>query len=499
VFALAAVMGLAFRFWEPASRAVLGGTPVWNLRMLPFWYVGLVLVAALGAAEIVRGAAWLVARPSDEPWWEPVVPRSTLARDGDSTTGALHDDAPVPGSSTRAFVRGVSIAVLTSILVVVVLVRVHQTSGFLPYWAKWNETGYESVRAPEAKAYPEYKALLDTMRKLPPGRALWEPGPGIGSYGTPLALMLLPYWTDGRIASMEGLYYESSATTPYHFLAVATLSGPGGASNPQRGLPYRTIDDFDVGVKYLQTLGVRYYVAESDRAKQEASQSPALGLRAEGPDLDNAAPKGWQIYEVRGAPLVAPLRYQPVVVPGVGPHQWQDHIAVPWWDEPTRSDRVRRDLGVLDRPLVAGGLSTWRRARPPGLSRSDAPDRKLPSVGDVRKRPLPRVNVSKIRTDDHAVSFDVSRTGVPVVVRVSYFPNWTVSGAKGPWRATPNFMVVVPTSKHVRLEYGTTTGERLGRAGTAAGFLGVVALAAAPAYLRRQRHAKEEPLAQAQN
>jgi hypothetical protein len=53
-------------------------------------------------------------------------------------------------------------------------------------------------------------------------------------------------------------------------------------------------------------------------------------------------------------------------------------------------------------------------------------------------------------------SFDVSAIGTPVLVKSSYFPNWRVSGAKGIWRVAPNFMVVVPTSKHVELRYGRT-------------------------------------------
>ncbi len=54
--------------------------------------------------------------------------------------------------------------------------------------------------------------------KLPPGRAMWEGGDAVGAYGTTLALELLPYFTDGRIGSMEGLYFESSATVlvPLH-------------------------------------------------------------------------------------------------------------------------------------------------------------------------------------------------------------------------------------------------------------------------------------------
>ena len=91
----------------------------------------------------------------------------------------------------------------------------------------------------------------------------------------------------------------------------------------------------------------------------------------------------------------------------------------------------------------------------------------------VVKRTLPKVKVSGIKTTENSMEFDVSRTGVPVMVKTSYFPNWEAHGADGPWRATPNFMVVVPTSKHVRLTYGTTSAEWLGRFGTLAGLAGL--------------------------
>jgi uncharacterized membrane protein len=54
---------------------------------------------------------------------------------------------------------------------------------------------------------------------------------------------------------------------------------------------------------------------------------------------------------------------------------------------------------------------------------------------------------------EESVSFTVDRIGVPVLVKVSYFPNWTVSGASDIYRAAPNMMVVVPTSKNVTLSY----------------------------------------------
>jgi hypothetical protein len=477
--ALTAVMGLAFRFWEGLTD-LFDSTPVWNLRLLPFWYFGLVLLAMLGAAELARGAAALSTRGSER------LSHSSVP------------DAPTPGGADRtrddAIIRAVTIALVTVLVAGIAIWRVYATTGFITFWAKWNYSGYEETGGgTAAKQYPEYRAVIKELDKLPPGRAMWEGGPGLGVYGTPLALMLLPYWTEGRIASMEGLYFESSATTAYHFLTVATLSGPGNASNPQRGLPYRSLAEFDVGVRYLQTLGVRYLVVHSDEAKQRAAGSSSLVEVATSPDTDAQQPSGWTIYEVRDAPLVQALTEEPVVVPGVSVRGWQDEVAVPWWDAPTRTPVESRELSLLDRPLVAGGPSGWARARPPGVSRADAPDLSLPAASAVPKRALPPVEVTNVRATDDSVSFRVSRTGVPVLVKTSDFPNWRASGANGPWRATPNFMVVVPTSRDVRLEYSTTTAENLGRAGTAAGLVGVAALAAWPAWRKRRNGRRDKP------
>jgi hypothetical protein len=48
---------------------------------------------------------------------------------------------------------------------------------------------------------------------------------------------------------------------------------------------------------------------------------------------------------------------------------------------------------------------------------------------------------------------------VPVLVKVSYFPNWQATGAEGPYRVGPNMMVVVPTSNHVEMTYGRSASD----------------------------------------
>src|SRR5262249_21394663 len=157
-----------------------------------------------------------------------------------------------------------------------------------------------------------------------------------------------------------------------------------------------------------------------------------LTLVATSPDLDGQPPGPWSIYEVRDAPLVEALAFRPVVVDDPTPSDldacrarvqarlnsadkvdlkvWPDFIAVPWVN----------DLSGLDRPLVADGPSTWQHARP------DA-------ARGLAQKPLPPAVVTRIHATDDTISFHVSRPGVPVLVKTSYFPNWRASGAQGPW------------------------------------------------------------------
>ena len=66
-------------------------------------------------------------------------------------------------------------------------------------------------------------------------------------------------------------------------------------------------------------------------------------------------------------------------------------------------------------------------------------------IEDPEVRPAGTTTVSNVEVDRDGVRFDVCEIGVPVLVKISYFPNWQASGAEGPYRVTPNLMVVIPT------------------------------------------------------
>jgi hypothetical protein len=74
-------------------------------------------------------------------------------------------------------------------------------------------------------------------------------------------------------------------------------------------------------------------------------------------------------------------------------------------------------------------------------------------VQPITPKTLPAVSVSNVQLGDQDLRFSVDKIGVPILVKISYFPNWHVSGAEGPYRIAPNLMVVVPTSNNVHLTY----------------------------------------------
>ena len=277
------------------------------------------------------------------------------------------------------------------------------------------------------------------------GRAMWEYEPELNEMGTPDTLMLLPYWTNGCIDSMEGLYYESSATTPYHFLNAAELSDQ--PSNPVRGLNYPTAPNVAEGVQHLQMLGVKYFMAETPDIETAADSDSNLQLVATvGPfpvtyttgNTSSVQQRTWKIYEVADSQPVAPLLYQPVVMKGGSNQNEWLQASESWYLDPNK-------WNVFE---AASGPKSWARVSP--------------TQATLPETPLPPVQVSNIVEKNESISFNVDQTGVPVLVRTSYFPNWQASGAKGVYRVTPNLMVVIPTSNHVTLNYGYTPVDWIG-------------------------------------
>ena len=446
---LTGLIAVAMVYLTRDSLPVIG--LLWNPRILPWVYLMRYLVMMVGAVE-VGGVLinWIRNRPARE----------------------------VPGVGTRSLIAG---AIGVTVLVIFGFVfqmlpggnKIGDQYAWGPIrsvhgmpdarsdgWPAYNFRGYESK-----PLYPEYHDLVQTMNDLGArddgagcGRALWEidnrDGVGNGKYGTTMALMLLPFWTDGCIASMEGLYFEASGTTPYHFLTAAAMSD--NASNPVRQLRY-TNNDAAVGVEHIRDLGIRYVMVTTDEAVAAADARP---------ELEPVATSGpWHIYEYTDAAIVEPLTVEPVVVNGRDGDQrecfleigtsWFQHqdewAAMPAVDGPDTWQRIDVDVDASRQDPQGQGTD---ECGDPQSSTARKVNIVTPAQ-EIEVVDLPEVEVTNVEMGEQSVEFDVSEAGVgvPVLVRVSYFPNWTAHGAEGPYRIGPNQMVVIPTDTHVRLAF----------------------------------------------
>jgi hypothetical protein len=457
---------------------------LWNGRLLPYWYFGVAFFAAVGVGAAV---VWLSRRLPERISGRFAHALTLLS--GAVAVGLVAVSTKVrPLGTIPAWWLAAVAAVLALVIVwvlvpwrslvstrafltvtafCVVVLGAMSSITFVDGWARWNYEGYESK-----EGWPEYEALMQAISELPPGRVMWEATNDWDRYGTPMAPMLIPYWTGGTHQSMEGLFFESSITTPFHFINHSEMSHK--PSNPIPGLRYHTFD-MQRGLKHMAVYGVTYYVSITEEAAAKAEGMEGMELIREVPPF--------AIFRLPEPKLVEVATHQPAVYPApergllaaligsetvVGPdgeelHSFHD-LALDWYE----------DVDNMHRWVVADGPEDWPRI----YSLRERPDVEIPGPKEV----------TDIVVDHHRISFRTSAVGVPHLVKVSYFPNWKATGAEGPWRATPSLMVVVPTQEEVVLEFVDTWPETVGKLLT---LLGVVALVAAVVQDRRRRRALE--------
>ncbi len=94
-------------------------------------------------------------------------------------------------------------------------------------------------------------------------------------------------------------------------------------------------------------------------------------------------------------------------------------------------------------------------------------------------------NVEVTKFDDRGVNFTTDCPGEPHIIKRSYYPNWKLrSGAAKIYHVSPNFMLVYPRDREVKIYYGSTGVDIISRIFT---FIGFVLLIGSFWYLRKER------------
>jgi len=297
-----------------------------------------------------------------------------------------------------------------------------------PAWARHNYTGFESK--PD---WQEYENLMKYLDTLPYGRVMFEFDKAImQKYGTPRSFELIPFWTDQ--AGMEGLLVESSLTAPFHYINQAELSVKPRGTVAGWKVPSR---NYDNAIKHLMYMNISYIMASSPEVIADLDSDSRVVF------LNKVEP--YYFYEIKG-----PHNYVEIM----------DNMPFAYIPEEDWVWEMRDwylNIENLDNPVIyddgSKQMDKFVKIQKDGLK--DVPDN--PYIVASQKGKILSENVQREK-----IEFETTGIGQPHLVKVSYFPNWKVIGAEGPYLVSPSLMMVIPTQQKVTLYYGMTYANRIG-------------------------------------
>lgn len=286
-------------------------------------------------------------------------------------------------------------------------------------WISWNYSGFENK--PQWSTFNQMNAFLNS---LPYGKVLHEYSEKHNSmFGTPRAFELIPYFTNKP--GMEGLLIESSASSPFYFYLQSEMSETPTCPISTFRCTSFNIDD---AMKKMELFNIKYVVATSEKLKSALENNTKVALLKKIDDI-------W-IYEVkRENAYVSPLMYMPVVAERTKWHEFS-------------SDWIRSEFS--DVTIIYD---------------TSLPYQKIGSISEIEKKPIEYCNVSEKLNGQDEIFITTNCIGKPLLVKVTYSPNWQADGANI-YMASPSFFVIIPQKNNVRLYYGNTWSEWLGMVAT---------------------------------
>ena len=294
------------------------------------------------------------------------------------------------------------------------------TLSYLPHWLNWNFSGYESKNN-----WTDITTLYEALDTLEPGRIMWEPNSDLNKYGTPMVLMTIPMFTDHQ--SVEGLYFDSSITTPFHFLTVSGLAER--PSNPVGGLTYIN-GEFDKGFRLMEELGVDYFIAYTSSIKDKANGNENFNFL-----FSNEV---FNVYSINSRKI----------------ELVEDNLYT--FESPDFYERL------FNAVLREGGEQSFFDAAYKAFK--DESNYKIIENYDKNLADSSNNNtellISDLNIQNDFISFKTNKPNQLHLIKVSYFPNWKIKNGHGPFRISPSFMAVIPNDKLVEINFQLSNVEK---------------------------------------
>ena len=289
---------------------------------------------------------------------------------------------------------------------------------FLPHWLNWNFTGYD-----QKDDWSDITNLYSGLNQLEPGRIMWEPNSDLNKYGTPMVLMTIPMFTNHE--SVEGLYFDSSITTPFHFVTVSGLAE--SPSNPVGGLSYIN-GDFDRGVKYMKELGIDYFISYTESITDKAILSNELE------NLFQSSP--FTVFKVNSNKVEV---IESELISFTQPNLFNRISNSIFRRQEIDSFFVlsMKEFKLDNKKRIIEGIS-------------------LEEIQNLNNNSHVESKIDNIKISNTKITFQTEHPNKLHIVKVSYFPNWKIENGLGPYRISPSFMAVIPHTNEVEINFENT-------------------------------------------
>ncbi len=295
---------------------------------------------------------------------------------------------------------------------------------FLPTWVEWNYSGFESK-----PAWPAFRDVNEYLRgDANSPRVVYEHATEHNDTGTMRAFEMLPFFS-GR-STAEGLYVQSAVNAPFVFYMESELSWAPACPFPQYNYTYLNPTR---GAAHLRLFNASQFVAVTEQVKRALDECPDFIPRASFPP--------YRIYRVADCDgsYVVPLRYKPYRIPA---HNWKQ-VQYDWFRKSS-----------LDVPLVAtpksDGGEYWK----------DLPLWEGP-MEDIPRYPIAGSDSVRASASlgDNRITVKTSSVMQPLWLKIAYHPDWRIVSGKGEiYLASPAFMLLVPHTPEVVIEFSTGAG-----------------------------------------
>ena len=294
------------------------------------------------------------------------------------------------------------------------------TLSYLPHWLNWNFSGYESKNN-----WSDITSLYESLDTLEPGRIMWEPNSDLNKYGTPMVLMTIPMFTDHQ--SVEGLYFDTSITTPLNYLTVSGLAER--PSNPVGGLTYIN-GEFDKGFRLMEDLGVDYFIAYTSSIKDKANKDENFNFL-----FSNEV---FNVYSINSEKV----------------ELVEDNLYI--FESPGFYERLRN--AVLRQGSEQNFFDSAYKSFKDELNYKiiENYDESFADPSDKNTTLL----ISDLNIQNELITFKTNKPNQLHLIKVSYFPNWKIKNGYGPFRISPSFMAVIPKDEFVEIKFESSNVEK---------------------------------------